>query len=338
MKLKFISIILLIFVCMGCDHKQKIAEFATQADRALENDNYELAIKDYSEAIRLNPKYAAAYTARGDALMILGENDKAMHDFSEAIQLNPNDYLAYELRGTVYYANQQFEKAINDLNFALKNESSNPKLLKSHGQAYKIRGLCYYWTYSFTNAIADLTEAAKYLPDDYEIYERRGDCYDRRTDADKALNDFNKAIQLNSEDWMSLYCRGSIYSHTGKYTNAIQDFEKTIQLEPQSRKANNLLAWLLATCPDDKIRNGKRAVDLATKVCEMSGWTNYAYVDTLAAAYAETGDFDQAVKYQKQAASINSIPEGNRTNVENRVQLYLQHKPYRELKTYKVSN
>jgi hypothetical protein len=94
------------------------------------------------------------------------------------------------------------------------------------------------------------------------------------------------------------------------------------------------LAWLLATCPDNSIRNGKKAVKLATQACDMTKWTNYAYVDTLAAAYAETGDFDGALKYQKQAANMDGIPEDNRTNVQGRIELYLQHKPYRKLKPF----
>ena len=100
-------------------------------------------------------------------------------------------------------------------------------------------------------------------------------------------------------------------------------------MKPTAYAAMNLLAWLLATCPDDHMRDGKRAVELATKACELSKWKRYACVDTLAAAYAESRDFEQAVKYQKQAAAMDGIPEINRTNVLNRIELYLQHKPYR---------
>lgn len=333
MKSKFISIILLIFICAGCDHKQKIADLTARAAEAITNEDYQLAIKDYSEVIRLDPKFDSAYAARGNLFVVLGQFDKGIQDLDEAIRLNPKKYLAYQLRGNAYYGIHKLDKTISDLTFALEDTSSDSDVMR--GDAYKLRGLAYYWSRFFTNAIADFTEAEKYLPDDYEIYQRRGDCYDRRTDADKALKDFNKAIQLKADDSISLYCRGSIYSHTGEYAKAIQDFEKAVQVKPKMVKAYNMLAWVLAVCPDNKVRDGGKAVALATHACDMSSWTNYAYVDTLAAAYAETGDFDQAIKYQKRAASMSGIPDANRTNVQSRLELYLQHQPYHKIESYK---
>jgi tetratricopeptide (TPR) repeat protein len=333
MKFKVAQFILVIFIVAGCNDRQKIADLTTQAAEAMANENYEQAIKDYSEVIQLAPQDAPAYTARGDAFVILGKFEEGIQDFNEAIRLDPKNYLAYQLRGTAYYGDHQFDKAISDLDFTLEHQSDDAITSKLRGDAFKLRGTAYFWKNSFTNTIADLTQASKYLPDDYEIYEIRGACYDRRTDADKALSDFNIAIQLNPEATRALYGRGRIYSHAGAYTNAIQDFEAVLKLRPQAVGAENLLAWLLATCPDDQIRDGKKAVELATKACDMTKWTNYAYVDTLAATYAETGDFDQAVKYQKQAASMDGITDDNRTNVQNRIELYLQHKPYRMSKT-----
>jgi tetratricopeptide (TPR) repeat protein len=334
MKLKLPQFILVIFalqIVAGCNHQQNIQDWTEQASKAMEDENYERAAKCYSEAIKLDSKFAPAYAARGDVFVILGQFDKAIEDLNEAILLNPTNYAAHVLRGAAYFGKQQFDKAISDYNVALENELDDKNALKTlRGEAYKMRGQSYYWTASFTNAIADLTEALKYRPDDYEIYEVRGDCYDRRTDADKSLSDFSHAILLNPEDARAFYGRGTIYSHTGSYTNAILDFEIYIKLKPKSPGAYNMLGWMLATCPDDKIRDGKRAVELATKACDLSKWEKYAYMDTLAAAYAEIGDYENAVKYQKQAISLEGVPESNRTNVQNRVELYLEHKPYRE--------
>jgi hypothetical protein len=70
--------------------------------------------------------------------------------------------------------------------------------------------------------------------------------------------------------------------------------------------ALNDFAWFLALCPDDSQRNGKLAVTYATKACELSEWKEANFIGTLAAAYAEVGDFDAAIKYQRQAMDIGS--------------------------------
>jgi Flp pilus assembly protein TadD len=334
MKLKLILISLAIFAIAGCDHRQEIAKLTSDASDAIEETNCEKAISDYSEVIRLDPKFAPAYVARGSVFVMVHKYDEAIEDLNKGIQLDSTNYLAYQIRGDAFLRKRQFDKAIKDLTVAVSDRSDDADDLNTRGASYKLRGIIYYEKRDFTNAISDFTEAAKYLPDDFYVYEMRGDCYNRKTDADKSLCDFNKAIELNPEASIALYGRGVIYSYTGEYTNAIHDFEKLIQLKPKAVRAYNMLAWVLAICPQDNIRDGKKAVALASQACDMSGWTNYAYIDTLAAAYAETGNFEQAVKYQKQASSMNGIPEGNRTNVQNRLELYLQHKPYHKRESY----
>jgi len=334
MKLKLIIIALAVFTIAGCDHRQEIAKLISDASDALDETNYDKAISDYSKAIRMDPKFAPAYVARGSVFVVIHNYDQAIEDLNKGIQLDSTNYLAYQIRGDAFRGKRQFDKAINDLTVAVSDSSDDAGGLNNRGESYKLRGIIYYEKHDFTNAMSDFTEAAKYLSDDYYIYELRGDCYNRKTDADKSLSDFNKAIELNPQAAGALYGRGVIYSYTGEYTNAIHDFEKTIQLRPKAVRAYNMLAWVLAICPDNKVRDGKKAVAFAAQACDMSNWTNYAYVDTLAAAYAETGDFDQAVKYQKQAAGMNGIPAANRTNVQNRLELYLQHKPYHKAESY----
>jgi hypothetical protein len=86
----------------------------------------------------------------------------------------------------------------------------------------------------------------------------------------------------------------------------------------------------LATCPQDDIRDGKRAVALATKACELSKWKDANDIDTLAAAHAEAGSFSEAMKYQKKALEVGFEDKADAENARQRLLLYEREKPYRD--------
>jgi Sel1 repeat-containing protein len=95
-------------------------------------------------------------------------------------------------------------------------------------------------------------------------------------------------------------------------------------------RALNALAWFLATCPDDSIRNGREAIRHATKACELSYWQEWKYIDTLAAASAETNDFKRAIEYQQQAMALKGIDDATRKKMEEHLALYRKREPFRE--------
>jgi len=87
---------------------------------------------------------------------------------------------------------------------------------------------------------------------------------------------------------------------------------------------------LLATCPDDKIRDAKRAVEYATTACERTVWKDPLHLDILASAYAEAGQFEEAVRYQTRALDDPTLNVDHRPAATQRLQLYLQKKPFRD--------
>ena len=97
-----------------------------------------------------------------------------------------------------------------------------------------------------------------------------------------------------------------------------------------SPRALNALAWFLATCPDDAFRNGKEAIGHATKACELVYWAEWKYIDTLATAWAETGDFKRAVAYEELAMGTAGSDDEANQKMRTRLALYQERQPFRE--------
>jgi len=102
-----------------------------------------------------------------------------------------------------------------------------------------------------------------------------------------------------------------------------------LKLAPDDQGVLNNLAWVLATSPDAKLRDGRRAIELAEKACELSEYKLAHILSTLAAAYAETGDFDRAVEWSTKAVELGDENHGDALKKE--LESYKAKKPWREL-------
>jgi Zn-dependent protease len=156
----------------------------------------------------------------------------------------------------------------------------------------------------------------------------------RSRNYDDAAGRFTKVIDAGGESGVlssALTNRGLVEGRRGNWQRAIDDYREALRLQPKLASAHNNLAWLLATCPVDALRNGQEAVEHATLACEASGWSKLNCVGTLAAAYAEVGDFQQAVRLQQQVLADPAYRQKyGEATVADRLRLYEQGLPCRE--------
>ena len=176
----------------------------------------------------------------------------------------------------------------------------------------------------------DLTEQSGRNTLDAQAYSKLGFSRLGKKDYDNAIANFDEVIRLTPKDARAFYGRALAWKRKRNFARAIADFNSAIQLDPRYAAAYNERAWLWATCTDVKYRDASKAVESARKACALSsGPSKAAYLDTLAAAYAEAGDFAGAVKAQAEA---NELFAGNEQRRRGglRMILYQEKKPYRE--------
>ena len=147
-----------------------------------------------------------------------------------------------------------------------------------------------------------------------------------------AVQDFNSALKISPGFFLAAIRRGEANARLGRYELSLADYDKVLSLHPMigSRgRAKTARAWLRATCPNAAFRNGQQAVVDAKAACNLCSWGDWDYIDTLAAAYAETGDFDSAIKFEQKAIS-KAKKDDDTKGAQQRLALYQQHKPYRD--------
>jgi tetratricopeptide (TPR) repeat protein len=144
---------------------------------------------------------------------------------------------------------------------------------------------------------------------------------------DNAMLDFNAALRQDPRCADGYYNRGHLQQKRGHFRAARTDYEKAIALRPEESMYRNQLAWLLATCPLDDVRDGAKAVEHATRGCELTQWKDGNLLDTLAAALAESGRFAEAVEQAHKGEAL--APDNLRGDIRSHIQRYRAGKPVR---------
>ncbi|MCL2939527.1 MAG: tetratricopeptide repeat-containing serine protease family protein [Trichodesmium sp. MAG_R02] len=246
---------------------QEAESYYDQGDEHHDREEFEQAIADLNQAIRLNPKLVKAYNVRGIVYYDQGKYDLAIADYNQAIQLNPKYAYAYYNRGLVYDDQGKYDLAIADYNQAIQ---LNPK----DADYYYNRGIVYRKQGKYDLAIADYNQAIQLKPKFAEAYNNRGVVYYNQGKYDLAIADYNQAIQLNPKYAYAYNNRGIAYRNQGKYDLAIADYNQAIQLNPKYANAyyNRGLTYKAKRNIEKAISDFEKAADLYKQQADQQSY------------------------------------------------------------------
>lgn len=283
------------------------------------------AIADYDRMLALDPKDTEALQQRALEKYTMRDPAGAMADMNAAIKIGPKDPANYLARANLYFEEGNNARTSADIETALLLDPNNIKTIQ-------MRATYYLRTGQLDKAIADASRIIALMPESTLGYRIRETAYDSKGDWNDAIADISEIIRREPGNADAYANRAGLEVDTGQTHLARQDFEHVAQLNPDSLDDLDQAAWAMSTSMHPEIRDGKTAVVLATKACRLSGWNDSTHLVTLAAAYAETGDFAQAVTYQAKAmeAPFGNHDADQMALMRQQLELYNRHQPYRE--------
>ena len=184
----------------------------------------------------------------------------------------------------------------------------------------------------FAEGASHLSEAVKLNPGNFRAQSNLALALADEGKIVEAIKTYRVAIGMYPREAKPHYMLGNLLSRQGNFAEAIAEYQTTLRIEPNNPLALNDFAWLLATAPEARFRNGAEAVKLAERACRVTGYQMPLFVGTLAAAYAEAGRFDDAEKAAEQAIALATAEGKPALADKNRelLELYKARKAYHE--------
>ena len=338
----------------------KLAEAMTDAEKLLEKEPDNLfaleaaitalfGLKKYDEAVKLlttriekSPNVGPIYRARAKAYVLQNDADKALTDLNKAIEIDAKDAESLLLRSRVYISKGEVEKASRDVSdaLAIAPDAVDGILVRSIVSAQEGR---------FADAINDMEMLVRFDPTQTRWVIQLGSLYQADKRPRLAIKLLDELLKQKPEEPGALRLRGDAKLSINDHAGAIADYESAIKLiedkkedaaEDKDEKEEstneysgllNNLAWLLSTSTEDSVRDGKRSLELGLKACEVTEYKQAHIVSTLAACYAETGDFENARKWAAKAVELGSEDENEQLDqLKKELESYKENKPWRE--------
>ncbi|QDV57664.1 tetratricopeptide repeat protein [Rosistilla oblonga] len=245
----------------------------------------------------------------------------AIEDFRNALRLDPNRWRAKQNMAFVYATRGQMKEAE-----ALFDDVIQTK--PDHANAFFNRGELRYEMGKLPAAISDYDRAIALQPGEADFYTGRGHARFQHGDIGPAIDDYRRAFQLDKGNATRAIDLADALQNAGQWRSAAENYRNALRLDSQNLRTLLNLAWLLATCPDGSLRDGQQALEITQELRDIPANEEFRYIDTYAAALAETGQFEKATRVAQ--TGLNLVPASERSGFEARVANYKSNQRYRQ--------
>ena len=261
------------------------------------------------------------------ALAALDTETALKKHFARALEIEPENPAVHLAMGTAWLMAGDWSRSHQYLERTIALDPTSD-------QAYFQLGLILQNKKDLQGAEAMMLKALSYQPDNANVLNNLGVILLEQGRHAEAIMSFEKALDIYPEHINARYNLGMSLWASGNSKAAVAQYRQVLEMKPDWRMAANSLAWILATDRDEDVRNGDAALKWAQVAVQGKHRNNPEYLDTLAAAYAETGQSETAVRIAQQALSLARDSEDMVLSeaVEERLRLYKSGKPYRELR------
>jgi protein O-mannosyl-transferase len=275
--------------------------------------------------IARNPDCWMAHTNLGLVLLQKGKIDDGIAHYRLALQMQPDSWDAEYNLGTALLGKGQVDEAMLHCERAVGMRPTDPDSQVSLGDALFQKG-------RIDEAIAHYQKAMMLHPDHFLARYSLGHALLEKGELDSAIQVCRSALLLRPSDADCQTTLAIALEEKGNPAEAIQHYKKALELAPESIATLTNLAWLMATSQDASFRNGPKAVELARQADRLAGGTNTVVLRTLAAAYAEKGEFANAIKTARAALQLARMhgEDSLTIDLDQQIALYQLGIPYRE--------
>jgi tetratricopeptide (TPR) repeat protein len=243
-------------------------------------------------------KIPIAYNNLGIVLAGTGRLEEAINAYEEALAVQPNYANARNNLGNAYSRSGDVDAAISEYEKLLGGIPEHAGAHYNLGNSYWEKGL-------LDQAVTEYEKALEINPGYTKARRNLIVVSERKREQDLQMFDYERSLALNPADAVLHNNVGELYGRKGMVEKSIFHYRQAIAIKPNYAAAYNNLAWVYATSIQKMYRSGQEAVHLATRACELTGFKNASMLDTLAAAFAEAGDFKSALIYQEKAIAMS---------------------------------